>query len=153
MKLYEINEAILECIDDETGEIVDEGALAALQLERDQKIHNITAYIVNLRAEAQAAKERAEVFAARRRVAENKAESLQKYLERQLDGEKWADADFKISWRTSQATEIYDESEIPMDYLIPQPAKIDRAGLLRTLKMGQAIPGVRLVERRSMTVK
>lgn len=153
MKLYEINEAIDELIDKETGEVLDESALAELALARDEKIHNIAAYIINLRAEAAAAKERAEVFTARRKAAENKAESLQRYLERQLDGQKWSDADFKISWRTSQATEIYDESSIPVDYQIAQAPKIDKAGLLRTLKMGREIPGVRLVERQSMSVK
>lgn len=153
MKLYEIDEAIEDLIDKETGEITDESALAELELARDEKIHNIAAYIINLRAEAAAAKERAEVFTARRKAAENKAESLQKYLERNLDGAKWADADFKISWRTSQATEIIDEESIPVDYLIQQAPKIDKAGILRTLKMGKEIPGVRLVERQSMSVK
>ena len=153
MKLYEINEAILECVDQETGEIIDEEKLTELELARDEKIHNIAAYIVNLRAEAAAAKERADVFTARQRTAENKAESLKKYLERQLDGQKWSDVDFKITWRTSQATDVYDENSIPVDYKIPQAPKIDRAGLLRTLKMGKEIPGVRLVERQSMSVK
>lgn len=153
MTLYEIDDAILECVDQETGEVIDEEALAELQMERGKKIHNIAAYIINLKAEAAAAKERAEVFTARRKAAENKAESLQKYLERQLDGQKWSDQDFKITWRTSQATDIYDESAIPVDYQIAQAPKIDRAGLLRTLKMGKEVPGVRLVERQSMSVK
>lgn len=153
MKLYEIDEAIEDLIDKETGEITDESAMAELELARDEKIHNIAAYIINLRAEAAAAKERAEVFTARRKAAENKAESLQRYLERQLDGQKWSDADFKVSWRTSQATEIYDENSIPVDYQIAQAPKIDKAGILRTLKMGKEIPGVRLVERQSMSLK
>ena len=153
MKLYEINEAILECIDQESGEVIDEEKLEELKLARDEKIHNIAAYIINLRAEAAVAKERAEVFTARKKAAENKAESLQRYLERQLDGQKWSDADFKIAWRTSQATEIIDEEAIPVDYKIAQAPKIDKAGLLRTLKMGKEIPGVRLVERQSMSVK
>lgn len=153
MKLYEINEAILECVDQESGEIIDEEKLAELKLARDEKLHNIAAWIVNLNAEAAAAKERAEVFTARKKAAENKAESLKQYLARQLDGQKWSDDDFKISWRTSQATEIIDEEAIPVDYKIAQAPKIDKAGLLRTLKMGKEIPGVRLVERQSMSVK
>ena len=153
MTLYEIDDAILECVDQETGEVIDEAALAELQMERGKKIHNIAAYIINLRAEAAAAKERKEVFSARQKAAENKADSLQKYLERQLDGAKWSDADFKITWRTSQATDIYDESAIPVDYQIAQAPKIDRAGLLRTLKMGKEVPGARLVERQNMQLK
>lgn len=153
MKLYEINEAIEACVDKETGEILDETALDALQIERDEKIRNIAAWIVNLEADARAYKDRADQFTARRKAAENKAENLRRYLSNQLNGEKWKDADFSITFRTAQATDIYDESAVPVDYLIPQAAKIDKAGILRTLKMGKEIPGARLIERQSMTVK
>lgn len=153
MTLYDIDEAILACIDQETGEIIDESALAELQMEREKKIHNIAAFIINLRAEAAAAKERKEVFAARQKAAENKAESLQKYLERQLDGAKWSDADFKITWRNSVATEIYDEDAVPIDYKVAQQPKLDKAGILRTLKMGKDVPGARLIERQNMQLK
>ena len=49
MKLYEINEAIENCVDTETGEILDEAALDALKIEREEKIRNIAAWIVNLK--------------------------------------------------------------------------------------------------------
>jgi len=153
MKLYEINEAILECVDQETGEIIDEKALEDLKLAREEKIHNIAAFIINLNAEAAAAKERAEVFTARRKAAENKAESLKKYLERQLNGQKWSDQDFKITWRKSEKTDIFDESAVPVDYKIPQPYKLDTMGIKRTLKMGKAVPGARLIESNNMQLK
>ncbi|MBQ9728846.1 MAG: siphovirus Gp157 family protein, partial [Clostridia bacterium] len=104
-------------------------------------------------ADAEAYKKRADDFTARKKAAENKAESLEKYLSRQLDGKGWKDVDFSVSFRTSKATDILDESLIPVDYLKPQPAKIDRDAILRTLKMGVAVPGARLIERQSMTVK
>ena len=40
MNLYEIDKAILACIDPETGELLDEAALEDLQMERTQKIKN-----------------------------------------------------------------------------------------------------------------
>jgi hypothetical protein len=153
MKLYEINEAIENCVDTETGEILDEAALDALKIEREEKIRNIAAWIVNLKADAKAYKERADEFTARKKTAENKAESLERYLSNQLDGKAWKDSDFSVTFRMSKATDIYDESKIPVDYLIQQSPKIDKAGILRTLKMGKEIPGARLVERQSMTVK
>lgn len=153
MKLYEIDEAILACVDQETGEIIDEAALAELKMEREKKIHNIAAFIINLNAEAAAAKERAEVFTARRKAAENKAESLKRYLERQLNGQKWSDQDFKITWRKSEKTDIFDESAVPVDYKIPQPYKLDTMGIKRTLKMGKAVPGARLIESNNMQLK
>ena len=41
MKLYEIDEAILNCIDTETGEIIDADQLDKLTMERDTKIENV----------------------------------------------------------------------------------------------------------------
>lgn len=153
MKLYEINEAIEACVDKETGEILDEAALDALKIEREEKVRNIAAWIVNLKADAEAYKQRADAFTAKRKAAENKAESLERYLARQLGGKAWKDADFSVTFRMSKASDIVDESQIPICYMTPQPPKIDRAAILRTLKMGVAVPGARMVERQSMTVK
>ena len=50
--LYEIEEQILNCVDLETGEIIDEEALANLSMERDTKVENIALWIKNLLAEA-----------------------------------------------------------------------------------------------------
>lgn len=37
MNLYEIDNAILECVDQETGEIIDTDKLTSLQMARDEK--------------------------------------------------------------------------------------------------------------------
>ena len=39
---------------------------------------------------------------------------------------------------------ITDESQIPQGYLIPQPAKPDRKGILAAIKNGEQIPGTEL---------
>ena len=41
MTLYEIDNAILECVDEETGEIIDFEKLDALCIERENKIKNV----------------------------------------------------------------------------------------------------------------
>ena len=51
MKLYEIDEQILNCIDAETGEIIDADMLNALQMERDAKIEGVALWIKDLKAE------------------------------------------------------------------------------------------------------
>ena len=45
MKLYEIDNAILECIDMETGEIIDIDKLNELELERESKIEGVAGWI------------------------------------------------------------------------------------------------------------
>ena len=54
--LYEIDKAILECVDAETGEIIDDKALEELELARDNKIENIACWIKNLKADAESYK-------------------------------------------------------------------------------------------------
>ena len=53
--------------------------------------------------------------------------------------------DFSVSLRAStQRLEIVDEGQIPHEFLIPQPPRIDRVGLLSRLKTGQAVSGAAL---------
>ena len=74
--LYEINNAILECCDTETGEILDVERLQQLQLEKGQKIEGVALYIKNLDAEAAALKTEEAALAERRKAKENKAKRL-----------------------------------------------------------------------------
>ena len=50
MKLYEIEAGILECVDQETGEIVDIEKLDELQMELEKKIEGVVLQCKNLAA-------------------------------------------------------------------------------------------------------
>ena len=80
MKLYEIDNAILECIDMETGEVIDTERLDALQMERDAKIENVVLWIKDIKAEAEAIKAEKLALAERQKITENKVESLKKWV-------------------------------------------------------------------------
>lgn len=153
MKLYEINEEIEALIDKATGEITDADALEALQMERADKVRNIVLYVKNLRADAKAYGDEEAAFRLRRQRAEAKADWLTLYLKKHLDGQPVKEPLFEISWRTSKATDIVDESAVPVDYKKWQAPKIDKDAILRALKAGQTVPGARLVERQNMTIK
>lgn len=152
MNLYEIEQSILDCIDLETGEIIDAEKLENMQMAKEQKVRNIACYIKNLQADAKAYEEEEKTFYARKKAAQNKAENLKKYLAGFLNGEKVKGKEYAISWRKSSAVEIMDESKIPAEYHIPQPDKIDKAGLKNALKSG-SIDGAKLVEHNNMIVK
>lgn len=47
MTIYEIERGIEECVDEETGEILDYEKLDMLQMEREKKIENIVFLIEN----------------------------------------------------------------------------------------------------------
>jgi len=54
--------------------------------------------------------------------------------------------DFSLSLRQGPPRlEIIDEARIPEEFIVPQPPRLDRAGLLSALKRGDSIPGTFLV--------
>ena len=155
MNIYEIEQAILDLIDPETGEIKDFETLEALGISRSEKIENIALWIKNLNAEAKAIREEEKALADRRRVAENKAESLQRYLDRILDGNKFSTPRVAISYHKSKAVEIADEDAFIKSgiYLVPQDPKIDKKAISEALKSGAVIAGAEWVERNNIQIK
>jgi hypothetical protein len=151
--LYEINQSIMDCIDMETGEIIDIDQLHELQMDRTDKIRNIACYIKNLRSDAAAYDEEAKTFAARKKAAQTKAESLTAYLSSMLNGEKVKDKEYSISWRKSESVNITDDSLLPDTYLVPQPPKVDKAGIKAALKAGTAVTGAELAEKNNIQIK
>ena len=151
--LYEINQSIMDCIDMETGEIIDIDQLHELQMDRTDKIRNIACYIKNLRSDAAAYDEEAKTFAARKKAAQGKADSLTAYLSSMLNGEKVKDKEYSISWRKSESVNITDESLLPIAFLVPQKPKIDKADMKVALKNGAVVPGAELVEKNNIQIK
>lgn len=151
--LYEINQSIMDCIDMETGEIIDIDQLHELQMDRTDKIRNIACYIKNLRSDAAAYDEEAKTFAARKKAAQGKADSLTAYLSSMLNGEKVKDKEYSISWRKSESVNITDDSLLPDTYLVPQPPKVDKAGIKAALKAGTAVTGAVLAEKNNIQIK
>lgn len=153
MNLYEIDSAIMDCADMETGEIIDMEALEDLQMERDQKIEGIGCWIKNLLADAKALKEEKDNLAARQKVAENKAASLKAYLSSYLNGEKFKTAKVSISYRKSDSVNIAEGAVIPEEYLKYSEPTPDKIGLKAALKAGEKIQGISLVTSNNIQIK
>ena len=153
MNLYEIDSAIMDCVDMETGEIIDMEALENLQMERDQKIENIGCWIKNLLADAKALKEEKDNLTARQKSAENKAASLKKYLSSYLNGEKFKTAKVAISYRKSDSVDIAEGAVIPEKYLKYSDPTPDKIGLKTALKAGEELPGISIVTSSNIQIK
>lgn len=55
--------------------------------------------------------------------------------------------DFAVSLKQgSPRLDVLDEAKIATPFLIPQPPKLDRAGLLSALKRGEVVEGASLLE-------
>ena len=158
MTIYEIDQAIMECVDLETGEIIDTEQLDKLQMERDTKLENVACWIKDLKAEAEALKNEKQALAERQRVAENKAESLKKWLAYALQGEKFKTPKCVISFRKSEAVEVTDEGlnnlmkehDELLTYKAPEPNK---TAIKQALKDGLSVTGVQLVQNISTIIK
>ena len=153
MTLYEIDSEIMDCIDTETGEIIDHDALDALNMARDQKIRNIALWIKDLKSESEALKAEKMEFARRQSVAESKMESLKKYLYSALGGQKIKETEYTISYRKSQAVEITDIDALPIEYLVIQEPAVNKQMISENLKKGTVVPGAQLVEHESIIIR
>lgn len=153
MRLYEINEAILGCIDQETGEVIDPEKLDALTMERETKLENVALWIKDLKAEAEALKAEKQAFADRQKAAETKAESLKKYLEYALEGDPFKTTKVAVSFRKTKSVKINDIFKISNEYLKYSEPTADKAAIKKAIEAGEQIEGAELVEGLSVSIK
>ena len=151
--LYEINQAILACVDPETGEIIDD-RIADLMMEKEQKLENIALWIKNLQADVQAFKAEKEAFEKRQKAAEKKIVSLMKYLTDNLHGEKFNTTKCAVSFRRSERVEVFNEAFVPKKYLTKKVTFApDKDTIKALLKAGKKVGGCRLVENLNPQIK
>ena len=158
LTLYEIDQQISKAIelgyDPETGEILDDTALRELEMARDEKIENICLYIKDLKAESAAIKAEKASLDERQRASDRKAESLSNYLQAMLNGENFKSAKCAVSYRKVSSVQIVDADLIPEDLqrkkVVVEP---DKTAIKEKIKAGHMVPGARLEERQSMSVK
>lgn len=157
MNLYEIKQefekAIEECVDMETGEIINPTRLDELNMVLTDKRENVALYIKNLSAEAKAIDEEAKNLTNRKRVLNNKVEGLKKYLADNLEGHKFETAKVVVSFRKSEQLEINSTEHIPTEYLISQEPKIDKVALKNSIKQGAVINGVQIITKQNIQIK
>lgn len=153
MTLYEIDQAIMNCLDNETGEIIDAELLDSLQMERTEKIENVACWIKELKAEAEALKAEKLAFAERQKVAENKMESLKKWLAYALNGEKFKTVRASVTFRTSEKVEIADIFKLDENYLRYKEPEADKDAIKKAIKAGQQVAGATLVQSTSVIIK
>lgn len=151
--LYEIDAAILSCVDLETGEIVDADRLSALQMERNHKIESVALWVKDLKADMAAYKAEKEAFAEREKQAANKVESLSKWLTNALGGSSFNTNQVAISFRKSEAVEV-DEEVVSRNWMKRKVTYTpDKVAIKNAIKEGKRIRGAELVERSNIQIK
>lgn len=161
MTLYEIDQRLDALIDQETGELLDYETFAELQMERDAKIENIALWVKNLAAEADAIKKEVETLIERRRVIAAKVDRLKDYLSRAIDGQKFSTARCSVTFRQSSALEVRDahtaaewlEKNGYMDMVTYETPNLDKRAVKKLVEDGGTIPGVEIINRKSLQVR
>ena len=152
--LYEIDQAIMECLDADTGEIVDPERLDALFMERNLKIENVALWVKNLLSDAEAIKTEKDALADREAKCRKKADDLKLWLAKALEGQKFSTARCAVSFRKSTRLEVSDPGSIPAELMVETiTTKPDASKIKALLKEGQLVDGCRLVENLNTQIK
>ena len=152
MNLYEINNAMQECINLETGEI-DLELFERLQLEKDEKIENVALWIKNLSSDVEGMENEKKAFEERIKAAKNKVIALKTYLEMALNGEKFQTAKCSITFRKSKSVTVLDVSKLGKDYLKYADPTPDKMAIKKAIESGVTIAGASLVENLNVQIK
>ena len=160
--LYEIDQDILNCVDLETGEILDSDRLTALQMERERKLEGVALWVKDLNYEAQMVKEEADKLTARKRALDNKIAALKMWLLMALDGQKLKTPRCNVYQTHSQKVVIDDEKAL-IDMFMTSPfgekflrikePEIDKVALKDSMKQGYEYEFAHLEETEGVVIK
>lgn len=161
--LYEIDQDILDCVDMETGEIIDFDKLNELQMEREAKLEGVALLVKDLKAEADAVKAEADKLTARKKALENKIDGLKNWLLFALGGEKLKTPRCNVYQTHNTKVNVIDEQSTvnwiqthckePEAFLRFTLPEIRKDAVKAELKAGKEIPGVTLEETESVVIK
>jgi len=128
-----------------------------LQLDYGKLIRNLRNDYFNRKSEAEALKAEKQRLAKRQATAERAYDRAGRFLAYLTKGEKYEDADVKISYRKSEVVEIDDDfcdwamTNAPgLVKVTPEPRKAD---IKRLLKNGQQIEHAHLETRQNIQIK
>lgn len=157
MSLYKIDEAILNCVDEETGEILDQETFEKLNIERSAKIENLALWVKNLKAEVLAYRTEKASFEERAKAAENKAKNIEKYLTGLLQGSKFTTNKVSILFRKSSVVDIDEDvviSTLPEELIRTKvTVEADKKAIKEYLNAGNTIKGIRMKENSNIQIK
>lgn len=159
MKLYEINEAILNVIekgfavDEETGEVkFTADDLENLEIARDEKIENLCLYVKDLKSFAEEVKKEEAALKEKREKILRKVENITGYVDYILGGKKFETAKCSVTYRKSAKVVITDGVELPAEYTKIK-VEPDKTAIKNAIKSGVQIDGCAIEETNNIQIK
>nr|DAJ33646.1 MAG TPA: resistance protein [Caudoviricetes sp.] len=157
MNLYELSQNYLAVQEMDLDEDILRDTLDSIEETFEDKAENIAKLYRTVEAEEKAFEAEEKRFYAMKKTAANKKQFLKQYLEdnmRLIGKTKFKVGVFNFSIQNNPpSVDIYDETLIPEQYLIEQPAKIDKAGIKELLKQGEEVPGAKLKQTEGLRIR
>ena len=164
-KLYEIDQEIENLIasgiDPETGEwTLDESALEALQMDREQKIENVMLFYKDLSADISAIDDEIKNLEVRSDRLVKQREGLKIWLNNALAGQKFSTARCEATFRKSESVEVGDDfcawadQYEQDDYItVKHTVAPNKTAIKKFLKSGGELPYCQLVEKQNIQIR
>jgi hypothetical protein len=168
MKLYEItsemrvlDELFLSCIDEETGEVKDDGVIDILEQELKLQLQTKGAGIIksfkNSEAMLNGVDEEIKRLQALKKSISNQINSRKEYIVRNMEmmGITKIETELgNLSLRKSKSVNIYDESLIDKKFIeIETKEKISKTEIKKAIEAGENVQGANIVEKNSLNIK
>lgn len=158
MTLYELTDAlaVLEAEQDDLDPEIFRDTFEGLDGAFEDKCDGWAKWIRGMKADVQKLKEEEARMALRRKRIENaidKAEDTMAMYMRTVGKTKFKTALFSYGFRKSQAVEIVNEADLPKWALIEQAPKVSKTEIKEHLKAGEEVPGAKLVENESLSIR
>lgn len=143
-------------VDEDTGEVLfDADNVEALELQLADKLEAITVVSDNKMARAQFLRTEAKRFIEAAKQLEAQAKSLGEYAVKCVEPFGKLETDhYVLSTRTTEAVDVLDMAEVPLDYLRKKvDVTVDKTKVKAALKAGESVPGCALVKNVHLVVK
>lgn len=161
MKLYEFNteieKALANAINEETGEIADFEAIEKLELAKEEKVESCCLAYLNLEAEIKALAEQEEKFKKRKNTLKSKAEWLKNYIKTNVD-KPYTFTEAKITMRASEELVITDQNALEQfckgnTELCTYEFKPNKTAIKQALTSGITVEGVEILQKTNISIK
>ena len=122
----------------------------------DEKIEGYCQVIKQLQADTEMFINELNRLEARKKTIENNIERMKKALTNYLQAigqSKVKAGTFTASLSTTKAVNISNYNEIPSEYLIEQPPKVDKKSIKKAIEDGKTVPGAEIVSNDGIRIR
>lgn len=160
--IFQIREDLLNAlesvqVDEETGEIVGKDAVAALEMNAEEKTVSICRFIIKKDSFISELEEHIKFCQEQLKKEKRERETLANLAILGLDTAnalRIKAPGIAIGTRKSESVEIFDEAQLPKEYLKEKITTApDKTAIKIAIKAGKDVAGARIVENRNLSVK